>query len=433
VALLWVAVCVALVAGACTGRPALESEEEHERPATGPPLIFGMYNQEEPVGGTFADLRIAADVAVQVVNGDLGGIVGRPIRIELCATDGTARSAVACAQRLIARKPLAILGGVDLAAAAALPVYENAGLAVIGGVPIPPDELAAPNAFRFSGFASSSFPALAVYAADALKARSVAIVRRKDREARSVAERYLRPALTASRVASIRDVTVGDGETAWTQAMAAAAAGRVDAVFAVTGVGRDDDCIAAIRARRAVRLDAPLLMSDLCATDVVEGSTPAAMDGVVFATSFFLRGKEEREYVLELKEYPVTESLRGPFANKLKQYAYDLIGTPTAFSRTGYAEVMNTWELLDRAGAAALTPAGVMRAFRETERRHNLMAYPYGCAGPRPFGLSSVCNTSMRIVRFHDRRLEEVTDAWIDGARLLPGATRPSAPVMGDA
>src|SRR4051794_3881515 len=55
--------------------------------ASGDPIVVGLLNIESgPV--TFPEYREAAEVAVKYINDYKGGIGGRPVQLETCATDG---------------------------------------------------------------------------------------------------------------------------------------------------------------------------------------------------------------------------------------------------------------------------------------------------------------------------------------------------------
>src|SRR5215212_10742293 len=58
-----------------------------ENKASGEPLVVGMLNLESgPV--TFPEYRQAAEAAIEYVNNYKGGLGGRPLKLETCATDG---------------------------------------------------------------------------------------------------------------------------------------------------------------------------------------------------------------------------------------------------------------------------------------------------------------------------------------------------------
>src|SRR5437868_3006414 len=116
-----VAVLLGVLAG-CSGGGGGSGAGDLDSGLTGEPIVVGLLNQEDAPVGSFPDLRRGAEAAVKHVNADLGGVGGRPIRLESCATRGTAESSQACATEVLDAHPVAVIGGVDLGSAASLPV-----------------------------------------------------------------------------------------------------------------------------------------------------------------------------------------------------------------------------------------------------------------------------------------------------------------------
>src|SRR5881397_3708999 len=71
--------------------------------ASGAPLVVGLINIENgPV--TFPEYRQAAQAAVQYINNYKGGIGGRPVKLETCASDGQPATSARCAGQLADKK-----------------------------------------------------------------------------------------------------------------------------------------------------------------------------------------------------------------------------------------------------------------------------------------------------------------------------------------
>src|SRR5438128_855692 len=104
---------LAACSGSSSGSPAAGG-------SAGPPLVLGFVNMEGAPTGSFPEARVGAQAAVDHVNDDLGGIGGRPVKLTTCTTNGSAESSQGCAQQLLAAKPVAVVGGVDLGANASV-------------------------------------------------------------------------------------------------------------------------------------------------------------------------------------------------------------------------------------------------------------------------------------------------------------------------
>ncbi|HTQ89296.1 MAG TPA: ABC transporter substrate-binding protein, partial [Streptosporangiaceae bacterium] len=135
--------------------------------ATGSPYVFGMIN-DETGAVTFPEGRQGAIAAVNYVNNYLNGINGHPIVIDSCTGDGTPATAARCANQLVAKKPMAILGAADVGAPASLPIYQHANLAYLGGIPFTPVPATAPNSIQFWSVSVGDNAAAAVYAGKTL-------------------------------------------------------------------------------------------------------------------------------------------------------------------------------------------------------------------------------------------------------------------------
>jgi branched-chain amino acid transport system substrate-binding protein len=120
--------------------------------ATGEPIVIGFMNNE---GGAFSvpELRVGNEVATDYVNEQLGGVNGRPIEVERCATDGTPESAIDCVNQLIERGVVAVLEGTDLGADAGLPLLKDAGIPMLGHVQFGAGRMFDANAFYFGAAA----------------------------------------------------------------------------------------------------------------------------------------------------------------------------------------------------------------------------------------------------------------------------------------
>jgi len=131
---------------------------------TGEPIVIGVLI---PDSGPEANPQVqpAVDAAVAYINGEYGGIKGRPIETVECHSDSTPANATACANDFVGKKVVAVLDGFDRGTEYSLPVFKEAGIPVIGNV--------AQNAVADTATDGSYWalgPANAVYAAGPLVA-----------------------------------------------------------------------------------------------------------------------------------------------------------------------------------------------------------------------------------------------------------------------
>jgi len=166
-----------VVLSACTylrggGMPVATVQQKGPVP-TGAPLVLGFVTQEDSPTGSFPETRRAAEAAVAYVNEDLGGVEGRPLRLRTCRTDGSPESSQACARQLLAVRPLAVVGGVDFGAGAALPAYEKAKVPYVSGSPQLLAELIDPNSYALTGGTAAELLGTADYLINTLHVHKV--------------------------------------------------------------------------------------------------------------------------------------------------------------------------------------------------------------------------------------------------------------------
>ncbi len=96
--------------------------------ATGTPVLVGLINDEQ---GAIAipELTTGARAAIDYVNNH-GGVSGHPIALEHCATNGTAESALTCANTMISKKVTSVVYGVVGGADAITKPLKEAGVAI---------------------------------------------------------------------------------------------------------------------------------------------------------------------------------------------------------------------------------------------------------------------------------------------------------------
>jgi branched-chain amino acid transport system substrate-binding protein len=389
---------VAFAACSSSGHPAATSNKPQ-----GPPILLGMAVQENSPAGSMAEMRIAAQAAVDYVNNELGGIHGRPIELATCATMVTVESNIACAHQLVDRKPIAILGGGDFLGASALSVYQEAGLPIIGGAAFSEPELSYPNAVRFQGFSVAALPSAATYMADTLHAHRVAIVYTDSPVARADVPRFVRHVLVGKGLAN-RDISVASGtqETVdWDSVMTAAAATHPDVMFALT---QSNTCLPILQAHAQIAPTSKLVVLDNCLDPRLLHQEGTTADGVV-AMGLFVSPTSTSD--------PDVRT----FLSKLDRYGGGQAPID-ALSQEGFSEVMNLWDVLHRASASALTMTGILAPFKDGKAHHNFMGHEYTCDGNQVPKFPAVCDAHARLFTVHGSTIID-DPTWVNGSGLI--------------
>jgi branched-chain amino acid transport system substrate-binding protein len=134
-----VAAAVALVSvlafAGCRGSGDPQASDFGTKHPTGAPVVVGVLSVTSGPAA-FPDTAEGAKAAQYYVNRVLGGIKGRPLRLDICGTDGTPEKGIACANKFVAEHAAAVVDGYDSTVGAAQPVLQSAGIpltSTIGG------------------------------------------------------------------------------------------------------------------------------------------------------------------------------------------------------------------------------------------------------------------------------------------------------------
>jgi len=364
---------------------------------TGEPIVVGLLNQEDAPLGSFPDLRKGAEAAVKHVNADLGGVGGRPIRIQACATRGTAESSQACATKLVGGRPVAVIGGVDLGSAASLPVLEDAAIPYIGSLPQLGEELTSDGAYMLAGGTVADLLGQADYALDVLQAKRIGALYV---DLPGVLTTVVRAAETVLRVRGATDVKLVPAradEADFTPALKAATAGNPDVVFVVFPA---QACARIMQAGQALGVKAALFFPSACAQRTVVEAAGDAAEGAYFGSAYL------------------------PFADLSPEVEVwrSRTDSESVLSQAGFGAVMNVHRLLTEvAGPTAVdpTPAAMSAALDASRDHPGYMTHPYTCDGKQVPIMTAVCNPFIRILRYTDGNFDDVVGDWVDGADLV--------------
>ena len=226
-------------------------------PPTGEEMVIGLVNSEGTPGLDFPEIRVDIEAAVDYLN-QHGGMGGRPIKLESCATKASPESSQACAQELAGKNVELVLIGLDLFPDYA--TYTAASIPVIGVLPILPGDYTA-NALFLTGGNATTTGAMAAVAKNHFGAETVAIVS-ADNPGANGTEASLTAALD---IAGIAHTTVkgGDNETdaGYQGLMREASKDNPDLLFSLYS---DDGCIGTIRGRAAMGITIPVITTAIC-------------------------------------------------------------------------------------------------------------------------------------------------------------------------
>lgn len=399
---LWLACSV--LASACSsgdGNARAPLPAGEARPATGTPLTVGLINMEGSPIGSFPELRKAVEAAVKYVNQELGGVANHPIKLETCITDGTQTRSQACANQLVARKPLVVLGGVDLAAGVPVLIFLENGIPYVGTTPVLGQELTSPGSYMLAGGAAADLLAAADYITGPLKARKVGVIHVDLPGLLTTAVEGARRVLKERGVTDVQIVAEKADAADFTPALTAAAAHDPDVILAAFS---SQGCARVMQAKQALGLRAKMFYPSSCAAETVLKAGGAGAEGAYLASGF-------------IPWVDGTDPEVALYREKLARYGDDK--GLSALSQAGFSLVMSLYRALSELDEGALTPAAVGAKLASARNRPGFMSHSYTCDGKQVLFLRAMCNPYVRILQWRSGRLEDVGSRWVSGAGLL--------------
>lgn len=226
-------------------------------PATGEPIVVGMVNTEGTPGLDFPKMRTDTDLAVIYLN-EHGGMGGRPVQIEHCASAGSPETSQACAQELSGKDVEFVMLGLDL-----FPGYDTfaaSDIRVFGALPIlPPDHTA--DARFIGGGNATTMAGIVALAVEHYGASTVGIIS-ADSAGGNSSEFALTGTLDKAGL-SYKSVKGGEVETdAGIQGLIREAnSGSPDVLVSLYD---DAGCIGAVRGRVLLGIETPMISTAIC-------------------------------------------------------------------------------------------------------------------------------------------------------------------------
>jgi ABC-type branched-subunit amino acid transport system substrate-binding protein len=244
--------------------------------------VVGFYNQENSSSINYPDYASGTRAAVSHINNELGGVKGHPIELATCKTAGTPESSQNCAQQLVAKKPLFILGGLDYGFGAASKVYNGADVPVIGGSPFVGPDFVAKDTYFWAPGAPPTLSSLSLFAANVLHAKKVAVI--YDNASVASGLPLVNGPLDAAGVKHSAAVQVSGDSADFSGAFSALKANDQDAIIAL--LAGAPSCIKFAQARKAQQNHTPVVSFGTCRAPDVVKAVGDGEDGWYYSVGF---------------------------------------------------------------------------------------------------------------------------------------------------
>lgn len=366
--------------------------------ASGEPIKIGHINQEDVPIGSFPEVRLGAEAAVDFINAELGGVDGRPLELVTCIANFSVEGSQACAQQMVQEGVVAVVGGLDITSNGSIPILEQNGIPYVGGIPVNFDEMQSPVSFQFSG---GSPGAMIAFATDAIDhgAEDVAVVYAEFGPVEAAA-RYGIDELEKAGV-TVHEVSYPIVATDMLPVLTEAGSGDPDAILMFAA---DAACVRSMETRRDLGITADLYMVGSCAAPAILAEAGDAAEGLIVNI-----------------EGPLGDSdvVDGPlYQAAVARYGPDGLEAASA-GTVSFRGTMNLWAAMTAVGADDLSPEAITEWLRGTVDQPSYDGYPYTCDGQQVPDLPALCSPQQVLAQVEDGALVQRSDGWVDVAAIL--------------
>ena len=367
--------------------------------ATGTPIRIGTINQDTGPVAAFPELTSADKVAIDFINTELNGVDGHPIELVTCDTKGDPNISQSCAQQMITKKVVAVIGGIDIWGTGIQTLSDN-GIPLVGGIPVSFESVRGATSFQFSGGTWGAALGMAQYAMDTLKAKKLAVIYAEFPPITDAGKLVEKAIIAHGGTASLITVAVLGGDMAL--ALNQAAATNPDAVLALTA---DTGCVPTIKTAKQIALKVPLMLTGACAAPKIVADLGDAVEGKIFNLESDLTPNNPDSVL-----YRAVSNRYGP------KYKYEAQSAGTL----SFKSVMILYGVLRKIGADNVTPKTIVAAFRASNNEPAFSGHSYTCDGKQLPGYPAMCSPQQTLGQIENGAIKQVTP-WLDIAAWLKG------------
>lgn len=386
-------------AGSATGAPSTASTPSAAAgtsaavAASGSTITIGYINEENDPAASYPTIRDGANAAVSYINSQLGGLGGHPIKFDVCLTQLSSGGA-RCAQQMVQDKVRAVTGGINLTSTQIWPVLKQAGIPYFGMFPVfSADSTSDGNHFYFGGGNQATFPGAAKYIAEHAKKIDVLSADVSLDEIKELTQSVF----MANGATSVNYIPAPQGQADFSSYLVQIAKDQPDAVLVVFP---NPDCEKIMQEAPSVGLNTQMYYISSCASQQIFQTAGSAIAGSRFildTTSFGdTSDPQVAAYLQAMKADGQSQNIDG-------------------FSQDGFADVMNLYGVLKRAGGPSSTPASIKKAALASHSQPGFMTPDYDCGNPPLQSASAVCGIGGRIAQLGSdaSTLADIGGGWL--------------------
>lgn len=241
------------------------------------PVMIGWLNQDEGVP-SFPGATIGAEVAVEYVNDEMGGIDGHPVELVKCSPGLDEASNQACAQEMANDADVNVVSsGFLIGSPPVYPVLSAAGKPLLGGSPLNLSDFTQPGAYFYSPGTPGIIGGMPEFVLNHLEGEKPdkAAILISDNDAGRAALPLIQPELEAGGI-EVTVVSVPDDATDLVGPITAAGATDADVFFPLVS---QPTCIQVANALQNLGVDVTVVTTQLCADSAVRDAVNDKIQG----------------------------------------------------------------------------------------------------------------------------------------------------------
>ena len=358
------------------------------------PVTLGWINgQGGPPNFNFPQVTEVARAAVRMVNAELGGIHGHPIRLNECFIAEAEEEGVRCGQQMANDRNIkAILFGAVVVGNQSIYATVKGTKPIIGGVAISGADPTARNAYFLNGSQTSVLGPFGTYTRRSLpNVRTVAIVYPNQPGADTAAFALRRAMQQVGKQVTM----IATPQLATDLLGPATQASSADMIIPALGF---TDCVPFARALDQIRYSKPVLSTPLCLfiprVAYASGDLPLWTYGIA-QTLVNLSGPQSKLYLKKGLQHGTT------VANMLN-----------VFAEIAWEELLATVKVMNTIPFSKLSPATVNAALKAFKGPLVLAAPEIGC-GKVSAGEPAICGNQTQFYTYTGKGKWKVSSGWL--------------------
>lgn len=363
------------------------------------PVKIGMINQENTPLGSFPEMRGAAQAAVAFINAELGGVGGRPIELSTCITSFSVEQSQACAQEMVNEDVVAIAGGIDVTSNGSIPILEQNGIPIFGGIPANLVEQQSSINFFLSGGGAGGAAAFMAHAAE--NGAETVVLAYGEFESFEVAARDYAGEVGKSLGMNVELVSFPIIGADFLPVLTTADQVDADALIVLAA---DTACIPLMEGKAQLELKATLYLTGGCAADTIVEAAGDNIRGVVFNSEGPIDPDDPEGAI---------------YTAVVDKYAVDPAG---GAGTVGFRSVMNLYSILVELGPDNVTSEGIIELASSAVDRRSFWGHPYTCDGQRVPGFPALCAPEQVLFSIEPGELPIAVSDWIQTDDLFQEA-----------